>query len=64
MKVSKRYAKALLAVTKQKGLHSKAFAELQAVADGFANDASVKAYFEKSYGEFGSKSGRSEVGIG
>lgn len=44
--VSKRYAKALLAATKQKGIHAKAFAEIQAVAQGFAADASVKSYFE------------------
>lgn len=44
--VSKRYAKALLAATKQKGVHAKAFAELQQVAKGFTADASVKAYFE------------------
>ncbi|XGC80854.1 ATP synthase F1 subunit delta [Bdellovibrio bacteriovorus] len=44
--VSKRYAKAFLAVVKQKGTHSKAFAELQAVAQAFSSDASVKNYFE------------------
>src|SRR6478609_7267295 len=44
--VSKRYAKALLAATKQKGIHSKAFAELQAVVKGFEGDATVKNYFE------------------
>ncbi|WP_295901214.1 ATP synthase F1 subunit delta [uncultured Bdellovibrio sp.] len=43
--VSKRYAKALLAVTKQKGIHAKAFAELQTLAKGFSEDASVKNYF-------------------
>lgn len=43
--VSKRYAKALLAVTKQKGTHSKAFAELQALAKAFTEDAGTKAYF-------------------
>ncbi|MEK2689413.1 ATP synthase F1 subunit delta [Bdellovibrio sp. GT3] len=44
--VSKRYAKALLAVAKQKGIHSKVYAELQAVADAFNKEASVAAYFE------------------
>lgn len=44
--VSKRYAKALLAATKQKGVHTKAFAELQAVVKGFTGDAAVKSYFE------------------
>ncbi|MEN0058910.1 MAG: ATP synthase F1 subunit delta [Bdellovibrio sp.] len=44
--VSKRYAKALLAVTKQKGIHAKALAELQTVAKAFNAEASVKAYFE------------------
>lgn len=44
--VSKRYAKALLAATKQKGIHAKAFVELQAVAQGFAADSAVKTYFE------------------
>jgi F-type H+-transporting ATPase subunit delta len=44
--VSKRYAKALLAVTKQKGVHLKAFAELQVIAKAFVQDASIKAYFE------------------
>lgn len=41
--VSKRYAKALLAVTKQKGVHAKAFADLQAVAGGFKTE---RGYFE------------------
>ncbi|MDG0814945.1 ATP synthase F1 subunit delta [Bdellovibrio svalbardensis] len=44
--VSKRYAKALLAVAKQKGMHAKAFAELQTVADSFNKDAAISAYFE------------------
>ena len=44
--VSKRYAKALLAATKQKGTHQKAFAELKVVADAFAADASIAAYFQ------------------
>ncbi|QDK39562.1 ATP synthase F1 subunit delta [Bdellovibrio sp. NC01] len=44
--VSRRYAKALLAVVKQKGVHAKAFAELQAVADAFKTDATIAAYFE------------------
>lgn len=44
--VSKRYAKALLAVTKQKGISAKAYSELQAIADSFKSDASIAAYFE------------------
>lgn len=44
--ISKRYAKALLAVTKQKGVHTKAFAELQVVGKIFSADAVVKSYFE------------------
>ncbi len=40
--ISNRYAKALLAVTKQKGLHAKAFADLQAVAKIFSADAATK----------------------
>ncbi|MGZ3773781.1 MAG: ATP synthase F1 subunit delta [Pseudobdellovibrionaceae bacterium] len=44
--ISKRYAKALLAVTKQKGVHEKAFAELQVVGKIFTADAAVKSYFE------------------
>ncbi len=44
--VSKRYAKALLAVVKQKGVHAKAFAELQTVADSFQKDTAISAYFE------------------
>jgi F-type H+-transporting ATPase subunit delta len=44
--VSKRYAKALLAVTKQKGTHQKALAELTAVAQAFETDKTVKEYFE------------------
>ena len=43
--VSKRYAKALLAVTKQKGTHAKTFAELQALTAAFASDAAAKNYF-------------------
>lgn len=43
--VSKRYAKALLAVTKQKGAHSKALAELQALSQALFSEAVVKAYF-------------------
>jgi F-type H+-transporting ATPase subunit delta len=43
--VSKRYAKALLAVTKQKGVHAKALAELKVVAQALTGDATIKAYF-------------------
>lgn len=44
--ISKRYAKALLAVAKQKGIHSQVFGELQTLVQSFAADASVKNYFE------------------
>lgn len=44
--VSKRYAKALLAATKQKGQHTKAYSELQALAQGFKADEATRAYFE------------------
>ncbi|WII73031.1 ATP synthase F1 subunit delta [Bdellovibrio sp. 22V] len=43
--VARRYAKALLAVTKQQGTFKQAFAELQALAQAFKADASVKTYF-------------------
>lgn len=43
--VSKRYAKALLALTKQKGVHSRALVELQALAQALFSDPSVKSYF-------------------
>lgn len=43
--VSKRYAKALLAVAKQKGVHSKALVEINALADAFFADPAVKNYF-------------------
>lgn len=42
--VSKRYAKALLAVTKQKGIHTKALAEVNVLASAFS-DSAVKNYF-------------------
>ncbi len=44
--VSKRYAKALLALTQQKGAQAKTLVELKAVAEAFSGDATVKAYFE------------------
>lgn len=44
--ISKRYAKALLAVTKQKGIHAKAITELQAISSVVVADANIKAYFE------------------
>ncbi len=44
--VSRRYAKALLAVAKQKGVHTKVYAELQAAADAFEKDATVSAFFK------------------
>lgn len=44
--ISKRYAKALLAVVKQKGTHAKTYAELQTVADSFQKDLAVGRYFK------------------
>lgn len=44
--VSKRYAKALLAVTKQKGSDQKAFAELQELSKAFTEDQTVAVYFQ------------------
>lgn len=44
--VSKRYAKALLTLTQQKGTQVKTLVELKAVAEGFTGAAEVKAYFE------------------
>lgn len=43
--VARRYAKALLAVTKQKGTHAKALTELSAVATALNGDAAIKAFF-------------------
>lgn len=43
--VSKRYAKALLAVTKQQGSHSKALVELQTVATAISSDAAIQNFF-------------------
>lgn len=43
--VSKRYAKALLALTKQKGAQQKTMQELSVVAQAFEGDATVKAFF-------------------
>lgn len=44
--VAKRYAKALLAVSKQNGTSEKVFAELQTIAKAFNQDLAIKAYFE------------------
>ncbi len=44
--IAKRYAKALLALTKQKKIHEKALLELIAVKEAFASDASIQNYFE------------------
>lgn len=44
--VSKRYAKALLVVAKQKGTHEKTFVELQTLSKAFTEDSTVRAYFE------------------
>lgn len=44
--ISKRYAKALLAVAKQKGIHAQVHAELHSLVKSFVGDASVKSYFD------------------
>ncbi|MNJ91082.1 ATP synthase subunit delta, sodium ion specific [compost metagenome] len=44
--VSKRYAKALLAVTKQKDSQQKTFAELQVLSKAFSEDQAIANYFE------------------
>jgi F-type H+-transporting ATPase subunit delta len=44
--ISKRYAKALLALVKQTGLHTKTYSELHAVLGVFQKDSTVKQYFE------------------
>ncbi len=44
--VSKRYAKALLAVSKQKGIHAQVYGELQGVAKAFSQNADIQNYFE------------------
>ncbi|KYG70857.1 ATP synthase subunit delta [Bdellovibrio bacteriovorus] len=43
--VAKSYAKALLAVAKQQGTHSKVFGELKAISEAFKMDTAVKSYF-------------------
>ena len=42
---SRRYAKAMMALAKQKGQHERVHAELDAVAKMFKNDATIPAYF-------------------
>lgn len=42
--VSKRYAKALLNITKQKGTHQKTMQELAAICTAFNNDKAIKEY--------------------
>lgn len=44
--VSRRYAKALLALGKQKGSHHQLMSEMTAVAQGIAGDADLLSYFE------------------
>ncbi len=44
--ISKRYAKAFLAATKQKGVHVAALAELKAVGAAMVDDTNVKSFFE------------------
>lgn len=44
--VSRRYAKALLALAKQKGIHAKAFQELKTLSEAFSADVTIKSYFE------------------
>lgn len=43
--VSRRYAKALMALAKQKGQHTRALNELEAIAKIFKTDVSVHDYF-------------------
>jgi F-type H+-transporting ATPase subunit delta len=43
--VSRRYAKALMALAKQKGQHLRARAEVDAIAKMFKADANVRSYF-------------------
>ncbi|WP_413289470.1 ATP synthase F1 subunit delta [Bdellovibrio sp. HCB337] len=43
--VSRRYAKALMALAKQKGQHARAHSELEAIAKVFKTDATVHDYF-------------------
>lgn len=42
---SRRYARALLALTKQKGQHSRAQQEIEAIANIFKADVAIGAYF-------------------
>lgn len=42
--VSKRYAKALLAVAKQKGIHARAQLEIQALANAFSADVAIQSF--------------------
>ena len=44
--VSRRYAKALIALVKQQSKHTQALGELQAIAKIFKADPSIRAYFE------------------
>ncbi len=44
--VSKRYAKALLAATKQSGLHIQAHKELRVVVEVVRSDRAIQTYFE------------------
>lgn len=44
--VSRRYAKALIALVKQKGQHTRAQEDLEAIAQVFKKDAAVVAYFQ------------------
>lgn len=44
--VSRRYAKALIALVKQKGQHTRAQQDLEAIAQVFRKDGAVVAYFQ------------------
>jgi F-type H+-transporting ATPase subunit delta len=46
MNVASRYAKALLAATKQKGVHEQALAQLKAVDQALNSDPQLKEFFE------------------
>lgn len=43
--ISRRYAKALLGLTKQKSVHQKALAELKTIAESFTANADIYEYF-------------------
>lgn len=44
--VARRYARAFLALTKQKGVHARAIAEMRGIRAIFETDAAIRSYFE------------------